>query len=229
MSRRRTSIETAEQVASANAHSRHAACDRALYFARTSCSCTRRAGCARVSPLTFAEEMDFDSLVARLELSLLPVLRKEEAALRVPGRFSDVRVASLRHADSLHAMGIACRPIWASEELERLGFGTTLMGFDGLSGRIDVQWSQVFAPSTGSGYLKKEAGGYYSKLMSEAAIMRFEKEWLRLFGLFLRVAARGKPSMYLLRRLRGAPPDQRGWKEEANQSPEPTRFARGPS
>jgi hypothetical protein len=58
--------------------------------------------------------------------------------------------------------------------------------------------------------------------MSEAAIVRFEKEWLRMCDLFLRVAARGKPSAYLLRRLRGAPEDQHGWKEEANKRPEPT-------
>jgi hypothetical protein len=158
--------------------------------------------------------MNFDSLVTRLERSLLPVVQKEEVRLRTSGRFSEVQVVSLRHADAIHAMGIACRPVWASEELERLGLTVTLMGFEGLSGRIDVQWSQVFVPRTGSGYLKRETGGFHSKLMSEAAIVRFEKEWLRLFDLFLRVAARGKPSVYLLRRLRGAPADQHGWKEE---------------
>jgi len=157
--------------------------------------------------------MNFDSLVTRLELSLLPVVRKEEARLRSSGRFPDVRVASLRHADVVHAMGIACRPVWASGESEHLGFFATLMGLHDLSGRMDVQWSQVFVPRTGSGYLKRETRGFQSKLTSEAAIERFEKEWLHMFDLFLRAASRGKPSLYLLRRLRGAPADQYGWKE----------------
>jgi hypothetical protein len=164
--------------------------------------------------LNRSPEMNFDSLVIRLELSLLPVVRREEARLRACGKFSEVQVASIRHGDAIHAMGIACRPVWASEELERLGLTVTLMGFEGLSGRIDVQWSQVFTPRTGSGYLKKETGGFHSKLMTESAIERFEKEWLRLSDLFLQVAERGRPSPYLIRRLRGAPADQRGWKEE---------------
>ncbi len=183
---------------------------------RMLCASSRRG-----SSLTFAG-MNFDSLVTRFELSLLPVVRNEETRLRTSGKFSEVQVASIRHGDSIHAMGIACRPVWASEELERLGLTATLMGFEDLSGRIEVQWSQVFTPRTGSGYLKKETGGVHSKLMSEVAIVCFEKEWLRMFDLFLRAAARGKPSAYLLRRFRGAPADQRGWKEEANQTPEPT-------
>jgi hypothetical protein len=158
--------------------------------------------------------MNFDSLVTRLELSLLPVVRKEEDRLRASGKFSEVEVASIRHGDVIHAMGIACRPIWASEELERLGLMATLTGITDLSGRIDVQWSQVFVRSTGSGYLKKESGGFHSKLVDEAAIVRFEREWLSMVDLFLRVADRGKPSPYVLRRLRGAPADQHGWKEE---------------
>lgn len=160
--------------------------------------------------------MDFDSLVTRLERSLLPVVRKEEDRLHALGKFSEIQVVSLRHADSIQAMGIACRPLWASDRLERLGFTATLMGFEGLSGRIDVQWSQVFVRSTGSGYLKRETGGFHCKLQSEAAIVRFEQEWLRLSDLFLRAAARGRPTAYWLRRLRGAPRDQRGWKDEAN-------------
>jgi hypothetical protein len=160
--------------------------------------------------------MNFDSLVSRLEFSLLPVVRKEETHLRTSGKFTEVRVTSIRHVDSIHAMGIACRPIWAAEELERLGLTVTLMGFEGLSGRIDVQWSQVFVPRTGSGYVKRETGGFHSKLISEAAIVRFEKEWLRMFDLFLQVATRGKPSAYLLRRLRGAPADQYGGKTEGD-------------
>jgi hypothetical protein len=175
---------------------------------------------ARAAPATVvvhldrSPEMNFDSLVTRLERSLLPVVRKEEARLRQTGKFSDVRVASIRHGDVIHAMGIACRPIWASEELERLGLTATLTGITDLSGRIDVQWSQVFVRSTGSGYLEKETGGFHSKLVAEAAVGRFEKEWLRMVDLFLRVAARGTPSPYLLRRLRGAPADQNGWKAE---------------
>ena len=142
--------------------------------------------------------MNFDSLVTRLELSLLPVIRKEEDRLRTLGRFSEIEVVSLRHADAIHAIGIACRPVWASEDLERLGLTAVLTGFESLSGRIDVQWSQVFTPSTGSGYLKKETGGFHGGLASEAEIVRFEKEWLRMFDLFLRVAARGKPSPYFI-------------------------------
>ena len=170
-----------------------------------------------VSDLNRSPEMNFDSLVTRLELSLLPFVRKEEVRLRSSGRFSEVQVVSLRHADAIHAIGVACRPMWASEDLERLGLTAALIGFEGLSGRIDVQWSQVFTPRTGSGYLKKETGGFHSKLTSETEIVRFEKEWLRMFDLFLRVAARGKPSAYLLRRLRGAPADLRGRKEEGEQ------------
>ncbi len=155
--------------------------------------------------------MNFDSLVNRMELNLLPVVRKEQARISTSGLFIDVQIVSLRHADFLHALGIACRPVWASEELERLSLQATLMGFESMSGRIDVQWSQVFLPSTGSGYVKRETSGFHSKLISEDAVVRFEKEWLRMFDLFSQVAARGKPSAYLLRRLRGAPADQRGW------------------
>jgi hypothetical protein len=155
--------------------------------------------------------MSFDSLISRLELSLLPVVRKEENRLRTSGNFVEVQTISLRQASAIHAMGIACRPVWASEELERLSLTATLMGFEGMSGRIDVQWSQVFLPHTGSGYMKRETSGFHSKLMSEAAVVRFEKKWMRMFDLFSRVATRGKPSAYLLRRLRGAPADQRGW------------------
>jgi hypothetical protein len=162
--------------------------------------------------------MNFDSLVTRLELSLLPVVRKEEARLRTSGRYSEVEVVSLRHADAIHAIGIACRPVWASEDLERLGLTAALTGFEDLAGRIDVQWSQVFVPSTGSGYLKKETGGFHGGLTSETEIMRFEKEWLPMFDLFLRVATRGKPSPYLIRRLRGAPADLHGQKEEGEQA-----------
>ena len=158
--------------------------------------------------------MDFDSLVSRLELSLLSAVRKEEAQLRASGRFSLVEVVSHRHVDVVHAMGIACRPVWAPEELDRLSLIAGLTKFEDSLGRIDVQWSQVFTPSTGSGYLKKETGGFHSKLTSEAEIARFEKEWLRLLGVFLQVAARGKPSPYLLRRFRGAPRDLHGFKEE---------------
>jgi hypothetical protein len=167
-----------------------------------------------VADLDRSPEMNFDSLVTRLELSLLPVVRKDEDRLRRSGRFSEVQVVSLRHADGIHAIGIACRPLWASEDLERFGLTAALLGFESLSGRIDVQWSQVFVPLTGSGYLKKETGGFHSKLASEPEIVRFEKEWLHMFGLFSRVAARGKPSAYFFRRLRGAPADLHGRKEE---------------
>jgi hypothetical protein len=64
--------------------------------------------------------MDFDSLVARLELSLLPVVRAKEEHLRTSGKFTSVEVVSLRHADSIHALGIVCRPTWALIDLERL-------------------------------------------------------------------------------------------------------------
>lgn len=111
-------------------------------------------------------------------------------------------------------MGIACRPVWATEELDRLSIVVTLLGLKSLSGRIDVQWSQTFIPRLGSGYIKKENGGFHSKLISEEAIVRFENEWQRMFGLFLRLAARGRPSPYLLRRFRGAPADVHGSKEE---------------
>jgi hypothetical protein len=91
--------------------------------------------------------MNFDSLVTRVELSLLPIVRKEKARLRTSGRYSEVEIVSLRHADAIHAIVIACRPVWASEELERLSLTAALMGFEGLSGRIDVQWSQVSCPA----------------------------------------------------------------------------------
>lgn len=155
--------------------------------------------------------MNFDCLVARLELSLLPRVRNEDAQLRASGKFSEVQVVSLCHDDSIHVMGIRCRPVWASEELEHLTLVAILMGFGGRrSGRIDVEWSQVFVPRTGSGYAKKESRGFHDELESEADILRFEQEWQRAVDLFLRVAARGKPSPYLLRRLRGAPADRHG-------------------
>jgi hypothetical protein len=164
-------------------------------------------------------ETVFEPLVAHFEKSLLPLLRAEEPRLRSSGRFTSVEVVSVRHAEAIHAMGIACRPTWASIDLERLVFSVTLIGMTGLSGRIDVQWSQSFNTRIGTGYLKRETGGFQSKLETEAQIARFEKKWHRLFGLFLRVASRGKPSIRLLRHLRGAPKDQYGWKVARNQPP----------
>ncbi|WP_146180229.1 hypothetical protein [Opitutus sp. ER46] len=158
---------------------------------------------------------DFDALVKLLETSLLPVVRQDEEWLHASGHFSDVEVLSLRHAETVHALGIACRPVWASDELERLTFTAALIEFERLSGRIDVQWSQVFNTRTGSGYTKRECGGFHGPLMTDADITRFKGEWFRLAGLFRRVARRGKPSTYLLRRLRGAPADQYGWKQDA--------------
>ena len=72
--------------------------------------------------------MDFESIVARFEKRLLPLLRAEEAGLRSSGRFKSVEVASMRHAEPIHAMGIACRPTWASIDSERLGFLARSLG-----------------------------------------------------------------------------------------------------
>ncbi len=156
--------------------------------------------------------MKLDSLVARFEESLLPIVRAQEVRLRTSGRFTKVDVFSMRHADTVHAMGIACRPLWALTEFERLGFSVTLLGFNGLSGRIDIQWSQDFSAVTGTGYLKKETKGFHSRFESDAQISEFEAQWNRFARLFVRVAAKGKPSMRLTRRLRGAPWDLHGWK-----------------
>jgi hypothetical protein len=153
--------------------------------------------------------MDFDSLVRSCEARLLPVVQQDVQWLRGSGKFSEVEVRSLRHAESIHAIGIACRPVWASKELERLTFAASLSAFERLSGRIDVQWSQVFDTRTGSGYVKRECGGYQGQLTTDADVARFEQEWERLARLFRRVARCGKPSIYLLRRLRGAPADLR--------------------
>lgn len=163
-----------------------------------------------------ALEMDFDSLVSRLELSLLPMARTEEARLRTSALFSEPETVSLRHADAFHAMGITCRPIWSTDELERLSLTTVLTELNGLSGRIDIQWSQAFSTRTHSGYRKNETCGFHSKLTSEFAIARFEKEWRRMLALFSRITNQGKPSPYWLRRLRGAPADVYGCNREAN-------------
>ena len=156
------------------------------------------------------QPMELDSLVTRLEARLLPVVQQDVQWLRSSGHFSDVEVLSFRHAESIHAIGIACRPVWASKDLERLTLAATLSAFERLSGRIDVQWSHVFNTRTGSGYMKRECGGYHGQLVTDADLRRFEREWHRLVRLFRRVARRGKPSMYLLRRLRGAPADWYG-------------------
>lgn len=163
--------------------------------------------------------MNFDLLVTSFEESLLPTVRNQEIALRSSGLYTKVKVASMRHADVIHAMGITCRPMWAKDDLEYLSFVVTLNNISEFGGRIDVQWSQCFSTRTGSGYLKKEASGFHSRLGSEEQIAEFERQWFRYSRLFMRVALKGGPSMKLFRRLRGAPRDQYGWKDAALTEP----------
>lgn len=166
--------------------------------------------------------MNFDLLVTSFEERLLPTVRNKENAIQSSGLYTKVKVASMRHADVIHAMGITCRPIWASDDLEHLSFVVTLNNISGFGGRIDVQWSQCFDTRSGSGYLKKEASGFHSKLESEEQIAKFERQWFRYLKLFMRVALKGRPSMKLLRRLRGAPRDLHGWKDAALTEPPQT-------
>ncbi|MCX6951460.1 MAG: hypothetical protein NTV51_04635 [Verrucomicrobia bacterium] len=167
--------------------------------------------------------MNFNSLVTRLELNLLPVVRAEEARLRASGKFTSVEVFSLRHAEFVHALGIACRPTWAAIDLERLSFGAVLNEMSGLSGRIDVQWSQSFTPRTGTGYVKRETDGFHSNLTTEVELARFEARWRRPARRFVHVAERGRPSPWLVRWLRGAPHDLYGGKDDATSPTSPSR------
>lgn len=168
--------------------------------------------------------MDFDTLVARLEASLLPVVRKQEDRLRASGKYKSVEIISIRHGDgihgNIHAMGIACDPIWATIDLERLAFCATLTTISGspIVGRMDIQWSQIFIPRIGSGYLKKETRGFYKNLVTESEIIRFEKRWIRMSSLFIYVANRAQPSARWIRWLRGAPRDWHGIKENTSET-----------
>jgi hypothetical protein len=147
--------------------------------------------------------MTFDSLVSRLEADLMPVLAEKQARLERSAAFTEVQVASIRHADCLHVIGIACRPVWTTQNLERLAFCVILHSVSDLAGRVDVQWTRSFVPR----YLKKEARGFSSHLNSNAAIVRFQGRWLRLGRIFDSVAEQGTPSPYWRRLLRGAPRD----------------------
>lgn len=85
----------------------------------------------------------FDALVNRLEDSLLPIARQAEDEIRGSGLFSQVQMVSIRHADVVHAMGVNCRPVWATENSDRLGIIAGLWGLHDLSGNINIQWSQI--------------------------------------------------------------------------------------
>lgn len=167
-------------------------------------------------------DLNFDALVNRLEVTLLPLVRQEESRLCASGKFTEVGIFSLRHAEAFHALGISGRPRWASQALDRFALCALLTGYGGLSGRIDVGWSQTFTLHTGSGYVKKETKGFHHKLNTEAALVRFEQEWARLFQLFSQVAERGTPSSALVRWWRGAPADLLGPAAALNQPIAPT-------
>ncbi|EDY81022.1 hypothetical protein VDG1235_639 [Verrucomicrobiia bacterium DG1235] len=166
--------------------------------------------------------MDYDSLIDRLEKILLPVVEEDLDELVRSGLYSKVKVDSLRHAEKIHALGIGCTPVWATKENDRLTFFATIMGMKRNSGRFDITWSQTFIPSRGTGYTKKEFSGFLSDLDNEESILDFEKEWKRKNELFMKVALKGKPSPYFLRRLKGAPRDVKGVKEEVNQTVDTT-------
>jgi hypothetical protein len=166
--------------------------------------------------------MDLDVVVARMEAELLPRLEVCAHALRSGSLYSEVRVASIRHAEMLHAIGIACVPKWSSDRSEYLSLCAKIAQHEELVVRIDVSWGQSFRGGTSQGYVKKEDRGRVRRIKAERDIEAVFEDWGALEERFEKVATRGKPTSRLIRFLRGAPRDLSLIPKEANQALEPT-------
>lgn len=166
--------------------------------------------------------MDFDRLVSRMETELLPKLEQRAKLLCADPHYSEVRVASLRHAEILHAIGIACVPIWSNDRSEYLSLCAKFSKLEVLRVRIDVSWGQSFRSGTSQGYVKKEDRGRVRRIETESDVEALLEDWLALETRFDKLAVRGRPSARIMRTFRGAPRDLSQVPQTANHSPEPT-------
>lgn len=167
--------------------------------------------------------MTFDSIVLRLEENLLPSLQREEESLHALGLYKEIEVVSLRHADTVHAIGIRCHPKWAARDLEYLSFIVAVtIPQKTVVVRTDIHWADSFDFRIGSGYLKKEVAPFATSISAEGGIVRFVGHWKVMSHRFRNVACRGRPSSRFVRWMRGAPRDVHGRKTEPNQTPKPT-------
>ena len=151
--------------------------------------------------------MDFDKLVLQLEKAMLPGLEERARELRLRSLYSEVRVNSIRHADILHAISIACVPIWSADSSQWLSLCAKIAKHDKLIVRTDVSWGQIFRPGTSKGYVKKEDRGAVREVRDVNDLESISRDWTRLCSRFDKVSIRGRPSSRMVRFLHGAPRD----------------------
>ena len=109
--------------------------------------------------------MEFEPLIKEMEKVMMPELQRRSDALNCDSRFEDVRVATMRHADVLHTIGLSCHPIASPAPHDHYSICVNLIAHSGLMMRGFVTWSQPYhsvpvktASGTVSGY--RNLSGY---------------------------------------------------------------------
>jgi len=88
--------------------------------------------------------MEFEPLIKGMEKVMLPELQPRFDTLSCDSRFADVRVASMRHADALHTIGLACHPIASLSPHDSYSIVVNIIAHSGLMMRGFVTWSQPY-------------------------------------------------------------------------------------
>lgn len=76
--------------------------------------------------------MEFEPLIKEMERVMMPELQQRRDALTSDSRFADVRVASMRHADVLHTIGLTCHPIASSSPHDSYSIAVNIIAHRGL-------------------------------------------------------------------------------------------------
>jgi len=96
----------------------------------------------------------YQLLIKEMEGVLMPELQKRANRLQSDVRFTDVRLASMRHADWTHTIGLGCHPIGMPSPDERYSIGINILAYRGLLMRGFVTWSQTYVSKP----IKKSTG-----------------------------------------------------------------------
>jgi hypothetical protein len=88
--------------------------------------------------------MEFEPLIKEMERVMMPELQRRREALACDSRFADVRVASLRHAEVVHTIGLTCHPIASSSPHDSYSIAVNIIAQSALMMRGFVTWSQPY-------------------------------------------------------------------------------------
>ena len=150
--------------------------------------------------------MEFETVIKEIEKAMLPELERRRDALKADSRFSELRLRSMRHNDTLHTIGLRCHPIRAPGPHDGYSVGVNIIHHSGMLMRGFVTWSQTFhsvpikAPSgqiTGyrhlSGYSIHEGMTRPFTLGPEKSLNDFIAMLPALYRTFDRGTRRGQP------------------------------------